>query len=515
MARQGEDRDRDPGPDPNPKADPDPDPDPKTDPNADPERRAAAAKGLGRIGRPEHAGVLVEAAGDPVPAVRAAAALGLGRLGVPEAAGTVLPGLMRDADPWVRRRASVAAIRLGLQGPTVTRAYAVLLGDPDHHLRINALVGLYALGVTGDVPALARLLGDPEGAVWGRARMLLYRFRDDPAVRAEVIRTAREGEGAARAEALEMLPKQCTERLLDSLLTGLRDPSPEVRYAVARRLLGLERLSVRDALVEALRTERDPEVAGTLLSGLGWRGERRVTDPAVRWLTDPGAGRWAATALGHIGTGTAAEHLRKALADETMPGSTRAAAAAAVGKAGRWDTVWLLLPLLDDPEAEVRAGAVDGLGELVHDGLRWWERRPVADALTARLASGRDAIWRTSNALDGLDEALPAVRRLADGAPSGEIRAAALWLLDADDATARQDVRRFERGLDDDDEGVRYQAVQGFTRWVANGASPSLDRAVHDRLTALTTDASPRLRQAATELLQALDTGREPPPGES
>ncbi|MFH8463001.1 HEAT repeat domain-containing protein [Streptomyces sp. NPDC017991] len=402
-------------------------------PHADPERRAASAKGLGRIGRPEHAGALAEAAGDPVPAVRAAAALGLGRLGVPAAGGPVLPGLMRDTDPWVRRRASVAAIRLELTGRTVTEAFAGLLDDPDHHLRINALVGLYALGVTGDVAASARLLGDPQGAVWGRARMLLYRFRDDPVVRAEVIRTAREGEGAARARALEMLPKHCTKRLLDSLLTGLRAPSSEVRYAVARRLLDLARPPVRDALVETLRTERDPRVAGLLLSGLGWRGERRVTDLAVRWLEDPGAGRWAAAALGHIGTRTAGEHLRRALADEAMPGATRAAAAVAVGRAGRWDAVWLLLPLLDHPEAEIRAGAVDGLGEVVHDGLRFWERRPVADALTAHLASGRDATWRTCNALAGLDEALPALRRLTDEASSDEIRAAALWLLDADE----------------------------------------------------------------------------------
>ncbi|MGW6010108.1 HEAT repeat domain-containing protein [Streptomyces sp. NPDC055210] len=413
---------------------------PHTDPHTNSERRAAAAKGLGRIGRPEHAGALAEAADDPVSAVRAAAALALGRLArlgrrsVPAAGSTVLPGLMHDTDPWVRRRASVAAIRLKLTGPTVTEAFVDLLDDPDHHLRINALDGLDALGVTGDVAALARLLGDPEGAVWGRAWKLLYRFRDDPAVRAEVIRTAREGEGAARAQVLEMLPRDCTERLLDSLLTGLRDPSAQVRYAVARRLLDLKSHSVRDALVEALRTERDPEVAGLLLSGLGWHGERRVTDLAVRWLGDPRAGREAATALGHLGTGTAVEHLRRALTDRALPETTRGAAAVEVGRAGRWDAVWLLLRLLDDPGAEVRAGAVDGLGALVHDGLRFWERRPVAEALTAHLASERDDTWRTCNALDGLNEALPALRRLADEGASDEVRGAARKLVNAAEA---------------------------------------------------------------------------------
>src|SRR3569833_4207555 len=49
----------------------------------DPARRAAAAKGLGRIGQAAHAPVLAAAARGPEPVVRAAAALGLGRLGRP------------------------------------------------------------------------------------------------------------------------------------------------------------------------------------------------------------------------------------------------------------------------------------------------------------------------------------------------------------------------------------------------------------------------------------------------
>ncbi|MER5296989.1 HEAT repeat domain-containing protein, partial [Streptomyces pharetrae] len=106
---------------------------------ADPARRAAAAKGLGRTGRPEHAAVLVRAAGDRDPAVRAAAAVGLGRLGVRQAAAEVLSALMGDRDARVRRRASLAAIRLGLDGPGIADAFARLLTDPERHVRINAL----------------------------------------------------------------------------------------------------------------------------------------------------------------------------------------------------------------------------------------------------------------------------------------------------------------------------------------------------------------------------------------
>lgn len=115
----------------------------------DPARRAAAVKGLGRTGGAGYVRVLTEAARDPAPPVRAAAARELGRLGDPAAGAEVLLPLMADADPHVRRRASVAAIRRGLEGPAVTQAFARLLSDPDHHLRIIALDGLAALGVPG------------------------------------------------------------------------------------------------------------------------------------------------------------------------------------------------------------------------------------------------------------------------------------------------------------------------------------------------------------------------------
>ncbi|MFF8940280.1 HEAT repeat domain-containing protein [Streptomyces paradoxus] len=476
-----------------------------------PERRAAALKGLGRIGRAEHARVLAEAAGDPAPAVRAAAALGLGRLGVPQAGEEVLPLLMSDADPDVRRRASVAATRLGLGGPAVTGAFARLLSDPDHHVRINALDGLSARGVPGDVTALAALLGDPDPAVWGRARTLLYRCGEDPAVRAEVMRTARQGTGAARARALEWLPERCTAQLLDSLLTGLHDPSPAVRIQAARRLFHVEQRQVQDKLAAALRTEEHPEAAAGLLRGLGGPGDDRVTDAAVRWLRDPVAGPSAARALGAVDPGTAAPHLRAALTDKSLSSHTRAATAAAIGTAGRWDAVWLLLSFLDDPDDVIRAGVLDGLETRVENGLRPWERHPVAWALTDHLAADDRHTWRTRNALDGLTQALPDIRRLADNAPSGEVLAAALSLLDGDDPAdehSRHDVRRFLRRLDDPHEPVRYEAVLGLERWAeAAGPLPPGSETARGRLVALTEDASPRLRRAATRLLGILDTG--------
>jgi HEAT repeat protein len=209
--------------------------------------------------------------------------------------------------------------------------------------------------------------------------------------------------------------------------------------------------------------------------------------------------------LGDIGTSAAADHLRTALDDQTLPGPVRAAAAVAVGELGGWDAVWQLLPYVDDADADLRKGAIDGLGALVDDGLRLWERHPVAWVLVEHLESGHD-VWPTRNALDGLAQARPAVRRLADEAPSGEVRAAALSLLSADDPAdnnARRDVQRFLRGLDDPHEAVRYQAVLGLRRWVeATGALPPDSGGVRERLVFLTADSSPRLSWIAAHVLE-------------
>ncbi|MFI8219586.1 HEAT repeat domain-containing protein [Streptomyces sp. NPDC085932] len=481
----------------------------------EPERRVAALTGLGRRGGAEHVPVLTGAAADPEPRVRAAAARALGRLGIAEAGREVLPPLMGDADPRVRSRACVAATRLGLDGPPVVEALARRLSDPDRHVRIVALEGLAALGVPGDARALAALLGDPDSAVWGRARTLLYVCRGDEDVRAEVIRTAREGAGAARARALEELPRQCIEPLLDALLDGLRHPFPQVRVQAARRLSDVERPQAKEALTAALRTERDPEVAAVLLRDLGDRTDGGLTDTAVGWLRDPVAGPPAARMLGAVGTDEAATRLRTALADRTVPARTRAACATAIGAGGRWDAVWLLLPLLDDADDDLRAGVLDGLEHVVENGLRWWERHVVARVLTSHLETDTRHVWRTRNALRGLTQALPAVRRLADTTDSGDVRAAALSLLDGDEAAdehVRQDVRRFLRSLDDPYEPVRYEAVLGLRRRVdADGSWPPGAEHARDRLTALTGDPSHRLREAATGLLTALGTGPSGP----
>ncbi|OPG03664.1 hypothetical protein B1R27_27985 [Streptomyces sp. GKU 895] len=417
---------------------------------------------------------------------------------------------MADDDPWVRRQASLASLRLGLRGREVVDAYARLLGDPDHHLRINALEGLLELGVPGDVPALLRLMGDPHYGIWGRARAMVSLFKDDPEVEAELVRTARWGADAARVPALWMLPDRHVDRLLPSLVKDLAGgPSSEVRCAVAFRLASRDRPQAQDAVFNALAAERDPQVAAQLLFRLGRSGDERLLEPASRWLGDERAGPAAAAALGSVRGKAATRLLRAVLTDPATPAPTLAAAATAYGELGSWDAVWLLLPLLDHAAPKVYEGALRGLDTLADTGFRPWERAAVARALVPRLDTRPILVGVAERVLTGLAEALPGLRQLVDRTASPLVRAAALSLLDphlATDAHTVDDLPLFVRHLDDADGWVRRTAARGIAHWVkeTHTIPPGAER-LRDLLTALEPDPAGFVREAAAEALRALD----------
>ncbi|MBD9724486.1 HEAT repeat domain-containing protein [Streptomyces caniscabiei] len=535
----------------------------------EPGRRAAAVKGLGRVGlwaSAEHgdivAGVgpaVLGAAGDAEALVRAAVADALGWLGPPggDDAGGVVVALMGDADPRVRRRASLAAERLELTGPEVTEAFRRLLDDADRHLRLNGLLGVR--GRDGDIePALlVRLLGDSWSLVWGHARLAAYALLDRQPVLDEMRRTARQGHGLARARALEMLPERHTRDLRDSLLDGLRDECPEVRqvsagllardlggpaeallsslglsgavdsfFSALRRSGAAEPLlpllpsprpsATADALLAALKAETDADVAARLLGVLGRWGDVRAVPSAVRWLDHPDAGGSAVHALAGIGTPAAVRWIRavfvSAPGPDLGPGlgqpSVRAAAATAYGRLAPPDAVESLLPLLREPDRRVRIGAVDGLGQLGRRGLPDRERQAAAEALLDLLTTDEPALWHTGNALARYPETLPAVRRLIDH-PSGEVRATVLRLLDEDDDA---DVALFLVHLHDPHESARHQALWGIDRYVdAYGELPEgggHPAATEDPLTVITALAQPpspqHIRYAANRVLGRL-----------
>lgn len=479
----------------------------------EPGRRAAAVKGLGRLGRwAEHGDVVIRAARDAEAEVRAGAADALGRLG-DAGAGAVVVELMGDADPHVRRRASLAAERLALTGPTVTEAFRrLLLDDSDWHLRLNGLLGLSGRDETVDTAVFIRLLGERTPYLWGPARRALLASLPRKPVLDEVLRTAEHGHGLARARALEMLPAEDIRRMRDSLLAGLRDESPDVRWAVVRQLSKDRRPSTADALLSALEAETDTDTAARLLRTLGRWKETRAVPAAVRWLDRPETGSIAVQALVDIGTPTAVEWLRATVAatpgPEVGPGlgrpEVRAAAATALGELAATGSTVTLLALLHDPDERVRAGAVDGLRLLGRRRLRRRRRGARAEALLGLLTTDEPIIGHTRDALSEYPETRPALRRLIDH-PSDEVRAAVLSLLDEDDDA---DVAFFLSHLDDPSESVRYQALWGIDRYVDGheelpAAPPGVD--LLGILTTLSQPPSSRpIRYAAGQILSTL-----------
>ncbi|MFF9772838.1 HEAT repeat domain-containing protein [Streptomyces sp. NPDC013978] len=470
---------------------------------AEPGRRAAAVKGLGRVGRwaaayeDVVAGVaeaVVRAAQDPAAVVRAGAADALGRLGHVggDGAGAVIVGLMGDPDGGVRRRASLAAERLALEGPDVVGAFRRLMSDDsDWHLRLNGLLGLARREGNPETAVLIRLLGDTGTMVWGHARIALYASLGDRRVREQVLHTARYGRGMSRARALDMLPSKDLARLRGSLLDGLRDECPGVRGMSASKLPDDRRS--RTAVLSALAAETDAEAARQMLHTLGWWGEERAEPLAVRWLDHPESGSTAVWALARIDTSAAWELIRTVVVSGPGPGpgpgpelwpglghhEVRTAAARALGERPDPRTAELLLPLLRDPDERIRAGAVRGLMQLGQHEPRGAEqhavRRAVVEGLLGLLTTDEAVLHDTRNALSHYPEALPAVRRLIDH-PSDEVRAVVVSLLDLDEDG---DVRLLLGHLHDPSESVRYQALYGISRYVdAYGELPeAADRA--------------------------------------
>lgn len=498
---------------------------------ADPPRRAAAAKGLGRIGRPEHTAVLIAAARDGDPGVRAAAVIGLGRLLVP-APGKRAPRdgrraverpvhdllieLPADPDARVRRRAALAADRLELTGPAATAAFGRLLRDEEYHVRLNALVALERLGEPGDVAALVDLLDDPVRAVRGSAgvvlRKVLHPGAHDDVLLPRLSRVAASEPGRARAAALSMVAHHGRPDLAEA---GLTAAEPEVRRVAALILLRDPRPETADRLLAALEVERDPEAAIPLLGFAGRCGGRGLA-AAVRWLQDHRAGPVAAGIMGDIGTPEAVRRLRAVVTGRTaVPPVVRGAAACALGTVGDPNDADRLIALLDAPDHDVRHGAVHGLASMDLDVPRARRRRArVVEALLSGWVAHPVLSWYYHQALRRhADTRHPEVRarlrRLAEES-HGDGRAAAPALLA--DAGTGQDADLFAALLRAPDEDARYEAARTLADYGRSHDTlpPWVGPEVTDRLTELSRDDSRRVRRAAADALRLLDPVLDP-----
>ncbi|NOY93683.1 MAG: HEAT repeat domain-containing protein, partial [Deltaproteobacteria bacterium] len=167
---------------------------------------------------------------------------------------------------------------------------------------------------------------------------------------------------------LARLPTSAAVRALENGDTAAREQA-------ARRLgyAGAQETSV-DALIAALATERDPSVRSAILESLARRADPSTLEALDAALTSgsPSERRWAANALGVLGTADASSALVEALAGRR----TREAAAEGLARAGA-HAIPPLLTALQTGGARIEAARVLAAwsaegprAELARDGLR-------------------------------------------------------------------------------------------------------------------------------------------------
>ncbi len=224
--------------------------------NPDPAVRRRAAVAAGRIGDPLAVSSLVELLRDPVVEVRRAAALALGLIGGPEGAEPLTRALL-DADPLTRGRASEALGRIGLavSGPPIAEAFRRALPPSAGVLRIR-----------GDDPGSA---GDP----WIELRLHLFalaRLKDAEALAAALL----ENGSVPRVDwwaAVWAAMRVADPRLTPILLAGVEAEDPYIRSLAVRGLGDLKDPSLRSR-VTPLVSDRDPGVVVQALRALARMG---------------------------------------------------------------------------------------------------------------------------------------------------------------------------------------------------------------------------------------------------
>ena len=454
---------------------------------------------------------------DPEPGIRRRAALAAGRLGAKTAAPALI-ALLNDPEPEVRQMAAFALGLLGTAGdPQTVERLVAALQDTDARVRARAAE---ALGRTGDARAAASLARFVREAVPRGAPLLTIRG-DDPGsaedpwieLRLALIALGELKDPQAAREAL--LPSgqpsfdwwaatYCAMRLESPelrpvLLSAAESSDPLSRAWAARGLGALRDVSALDRLARLVR-DPDQGVVVHALGALGAIGDRRGL-PAV------------AAALDARDTLIQQEALRaiallppdRALAPKVVPflGHSepwmRAAAFVALGRIAPGELPLVLSGMEPDPVWFVRAGAAKALGMagddtclgILHGMLRDEDVRLLPAALDAlRQSRGADALSTLQEHLEHPDVAVRATA--AEG----------LQVLGVPGQAARL-ASALHRSVADRDLGARQAILSALAAQQEPAARQALEEAAR-------TDPSRAIRaQAAAALLG--DGGVQPP----
>ncbi len=229
--------------------------------------RAAALRALGAVGDASSVTLLAE--------LEASDALAL--LQAEGADAAIVQALARPAAAPARLALLNAAAARGLSEltPVLLRAAA----DADPAVRAAALKLLGRHGETAAYPQLVALLGGPDGEAAEEAvRLLGRRMTDRPARLAPLVARAREGQAAARAAALRVLPPLGGEDALAPVRDGLACADPAVRDAAVRALAAWP----DPAAVPELRRLADAPAASTVHKTLAARALDRLSSQGTR-----------------------------------------------------------------------------------------------------------------------------------------------------------------------------------------------------------------------------------------
>jgi cyclophilin family peptidyl-prolyl cis-trans isomerase/HEAT repeat protein len=296
--------------------------------------------------------------------------------------------LLEDSEGRVRRRAALAAGRVGLS--EAVEPLTKLLGDVEVEVRQMAAFSLGLIGGAAARPALIAALKDPDPLVQGRAAEALGLIGDrgdappvstmvQGHVKAGVLATIAPGElGYPLAPAVEAtrLGLYALARLgaYDSLAAAALDDAGNpvsrwwpVAYALqrtpdlraARPLLALLSTPGRFTAAFSARGLGALKTAPGIAPPLREIVQQRSADPAV--IIE------AVRSLGLLGDAASAPALIKIVADASADLMLRLEALAALGNTGTGETgenVDLLLDLVSDRSAPIRAGAMRALARI-------------------------------------------------------------------------------------------------------------------------------------------------------
>ncbi|HEY2805544.1 MAG TPA: M56 family metallopeptidase [Gemmatimonadales bacterium] len=215
--------------------------------------------------------------------LREHAAFTLGTLKAVSARGS-LTSALKDADPGVR---GMAAWALGnLNTRAAEPALVGALSDADADVREMAVEALASLGDRAAVPALARLTADPTMGVRGVLTNALHRLGGPEAAAALTTMVLHDGDPHVRDMATYALRLSAGRDAVPTLITVLRDPSPDIRVDAASNLADLADPRAFDALALALQSDSVGQVRSSAAWALGQLKDARAAVPLAAAMAD-------------------------------------------------------------------------------------------------------------------------------------------------------------------------------------------------------------------------------------